>query len=76
MVAWNKMVPSLPLLFCELSVSVKGNPDRKKNAIKEKIIRDIKTLFQSLEEEYYEALTIGNKFSNYYIQYESKGNRK
>ena len=77
LVEWNKMVPSLPLLFCELSVSVKENPDRKKkNAIKEKIIRDIKTLFQSLEEEYYEALTIGNKFSNYYIQYESNGNRK
>ena len=27
---WNKMVPSLPLLSCELSVSVKENPDRKK----------------------------------------------
>ena len=25
------MAPSLPLLFCELSVSVKENPDRKKN---------------------------------------------
>ena len=25
------MVPSLPLLSCELSVSVKENPDRKKN---------------------------------------------
>ena len=30
-VAWNKMIPFLPLLFCELSVSVKKNPDRKKN---------------------------------------------
>ena len=30
-VEWNKMVPSLPLLSCELSVSVKENPDRKKN---------------------------------------------
>ena len=29
-VEWNKMVPSLPLLSCELSVSVKENPDRKK----------------------------------------------
>ena len=28
-VEWNKMVPSLPLLSCELSVSVKENPDRK-----------------------------------------------
>ena len=29
-VEWNKMVPSLPLQSCELSVSVKENPDRKK----------------------------------------------
>ena len=29
-VEWNKMVHSLPLLSCELSVSVKENPDRKK----------------------------------------------
>ena len=29
-VEWNKMVPSLPLLPCELSVSVKENPGRKK----------------------------------------------
>ena len=30
MVEWNKMIPSLRLLSCELSVSVKENPDRKK----------------------------------------------
>ena len=30
-VEWNKkMVPSLPLLSCESSVSVKENPDKKK----------------------------------------------
>ena len=29
-VEWNKMVSSLPLLSCELWVSVKENPDRKK----------------------------------------------
>ena len=29
-VEWNEMVPSLPLLSSELSVSVKENPDRKK----------------------------------------------
>ena len=32
-VEWKKMVPSLPLLSCELSVSVKENPDRKKKKI-------------------------------------------
>ena len=35
-VEWNKMAPSLPLLSCEWSVSVKENPDRKKK--KKKII--------------------------------------
>ena len=35
-VEWNKMVPSLPLLSCELSVSVKENPDRKKKKNKER----------------------------------------
>ena len=32
-VAWNKMTPSLPLLSCELLVSVKENPDRKKKQL-------------------------------------------
>ena len=32
-VEWNKMVPSLPLLSCELSVSVNENPDRKKKSV-------------------------------------------
>ena len=35
-VKWKKMVPSLPLLSCELSVSVKENPDRKKKKKKKK----------------------------------------
>ena len=35
-VEWNKMAPSLPLLSCELSVSVKENPDRKKKQQKNK----------------------------------------
>ena len=34
------MVPSLPLLSCELSVSVKENPDRKRKK-KKKIGREI-----------------------------------
>ena len=29
----KKTVPSLPLMPCELSVSVKENPDRKKNRV-------------------------------------------
>ena len=36
-VKWKKMVPSLPLLSCELSVSVKENPDRKKKKKKKNL---------------------------------------
>ena len=32
----KKTAPSLPLLSCELSVSVKENPDRKKNHVETK----------------------------------------
>ena len=35
-VEWNKKVPSLPLLSCELSVSVKENPDNNKKKKKKK----------------------------------------
>ena len=37
---------------------------KKKNSdIKDKIIRDIRTLIESHEENYYESLRIGNAFS-------------
>ena len=35
---WNKMVPSLLLLSCEVSVAVKENPDRKKKSLMENFI--------------------------------------
>ena len=41
------MVPSLPLLSCELSVSVKENPDRKKN--KKKLLMVILQLISYFE---------------------------
>ena len=37
MVEWNKMVPSIPLLSCQLSVSVKENPDSKKKDAKKRL---------------------------------------
>lgn len=49
---------------------------KKKNSdIKEKIIRDIRTLIESHEENYYESLRIGNAFSWNYIEYESNGDK-
>ena len=37
------MVPSLPLLFCESSVSLKGNPDRKEKDIVKIILNNSKS---------------------------------
>ena len=46
------MVPSLPLLSCELSVSVKENPDRKKRILPEEVRnrwQEILTLFEEIK---------------------------
>ena len=50
------MVPSFPLLPCELSVSVKENPDRKKKYCK-KIMNNHfnKNLIMSEEEEQFQS---------------------
>ena len=39
-------------------------------AIKDRIIRDIKSLFEQID--YYEPVRVGNFHSNDYIEYESK----
>ena len=44
-VEWNKMVPSFPLLSCELSVTVKENPDRKKKFLKKTLHLSGRLLF-------------------------------
>ena len=40
----------------------------------DKILRGIRTLFES-EEDYYEPLRIGNAFNSNYIEYESNGDK-
>ena len=51
--------------------------NKKKNnqAIKDRIIRDIKTVFEQQEGNYYKLLIVGNFWSNYYIEYEISGDR-
>ena len=45
---------------------------RKENYVADKILRDIKTLFESDSKDYYKKpITIGNAFSSNYIEYES-----
>ena len=48
---------------------------RKKNVIEDKIIPEIRALLESDEKDCYELIRIGNKFSNNYIEFESKGYR-
>ena len=43
--------------------------------IKGKIIRNIRTLFESDEENSYKSVSIGNAFSSFYNEYESNGGK-
>ena len=48
------------------------NKDRK---VKDRIIRDIRTLFEEKEENYYTLKRVGNFWNNNYIEFESNGDR-
>ena len=45
-------------------------------AIKYRILRDIRNLFEHEEEDYYKPVRVNNFWSNIYIEYKSKGNKK
>ena len=47
----------------------------KKKDINDKVLRDMKTLFDSAEEDYYKPIRTDNVFSSNYIQYESTGDK-
>ena len=49
------------------------NLKKENEAIKDRIIRDIKTLFR--QEDYYKPVRAGNFWDNNYIEYESNGER-
>ena len=55
----------------------KKKKKEKKNErlIKDKIIRDIKTLFQQEEEDYYKPKRVSSFWNNSYIEYESNGDK-
>ena len=50
--------------------------EKEIKAIKDRILRDIKNLFEYEEEDYYKPLIVNNFLSNSYIEYKSKGDRK
>ena len=43
--------------------------------IKDRIIRDIRTLFEQQEEDYYEPKRVSNFWNNNYIEYESNSDK-
>ena len=53
----------------------KNQKTKKIRAIEGRIIRDIKSLFEQEEEDYYKPLRVGNFYSDNYIKYESTGNK-
>ena len=48
---------------------------KQNKAIKNRIINDIRNLFEHEQEDYYKPVKAGNFWSNNYIEYESKGDR-
>ena len=51
------------------------NLKKENEAIKDRIIRDIGTLFEQEEKDYYEPRRVGNFWNINYIEYESSGDR-
>ena len=49
--------------------------EKETKAIKDRILRDIKSLFEHEEETYYKPVKVSNFLSNNYIEYESNGDR-
>ena len=48
---------------------------KENGAIKDRIIRDIRTIFEREEIDYYKPIRVGNFWNNNYIEYESSGDR-
>ena len=49
--------------------------NKENEAIKNRIIRDIRNLFEHEEENYYKPVRISNIWRNDYVKYESKGDK-
>ena len=48
---------------------------KENEAIKNRVIRDIRNFFEHEEEDYFKPVRVGNFWSNKYIEYESTGDR-
>ena len=48
---------------------------KMKQQNKDRIVRDIRTLFEQQEEDYYEPESVSNFWNNNYTEYESNGDK-
>ena len=48
---------------------------KNRKGINDKVLRDIKTLYESDKEDYYEPVKINNAFNDNYFEYESSGDK-
>ena len=48
--------------------------EKENKAIKNRIIKDIRNLFEQEDKYYYKQVRVGNFWNNNYIEYESKSN--
>ena len=48
---------------------------KNKKGINDKVLRDIRTLYESDKEDDYKPIRIGNAFSSNYIKFESNGDK-
>ena len=49
--------------------------ENKDNVIKDRILREVRILFESDEKDYYKTIRIGNAFRNNYVEYESNADK-
>ena len=49
--------------------------EKENKSIKDRTTRHIKNIFEQYEEDYYNPITVGNLYSNSFIEYESNGDR-
>ena len=48
---------------------------KENEAIKNRVITDVRNFFEHEEEDYFKPVRVGNFWSNKYIEYESTGDR-
>ena len=59
----------------ERKKEIREKKEHNERLIKDRIIRDIRTLFEQEEEDYYKPKRVNNFWNNNYIEYEGNGGK-